>query len=69
MLHYAAANGMLSATHMLAIAGAELNLLDSEQNSPLVSAILAFKNEVVKYLIKAGASITLKVRVTILLYD
>lgn len=61
LLHYATTNGMLATSHMLVVAGAELDSLDKEQNSPLVSAICAFKNDVVRYLIKAGASITLKV--------
>ncbi|KAF2905274.1 hypothetical protein ILUMI_00894 [Ignelater luminosus] len=60
VLHYAALNGMLSIIHMLVVAGAELDVLDKEQNTALVCAILAFKNNIVKYLIKAGASITLK---------
>lgn len=52
---------MLSVIHMLVMAGAELDVLDKDQNTALVCAILAFKNNIVKYLIKAGASITLKV--------
>lgn len=61
-LHYAAQNGLLAAVHMLNVAGIELDMLDKEQNSPLLLAILALKNNVVRYLIKVGANITLKVR-------
>lgn len=62
VLHYASQNGALSSVHLLVIAGAELDVFDKEQNTALVCAILALQNDIVKYLIKAGASITLKVR-------
>lgn len=62
VLHFASKHGLPSILHMLVLAGAELNVYDKEQNTPLSCAILAFKNDAVKYLIKAGSSITLKVR-------
>lgn len=61
VLHYASREGLLAIVHMLLVAGAEHDVLDKEQNTPLMLAIQAFKNTVVKYLIKSGASITLKV--------
>ncbi|GLV41275.1 G9a [Carabus blaptoides fortunei] len=60
VLHYASREGLLAIVHMLLVAGAEHDVLDKEQNTPLMLAIQAFKNTVVKYLIKSGASITLK---------
>lgn len=65
ILHYAAKAGLLPAVHMLRAAGAEVDSLDKERNTPLTTAILAFKNDIVKYLIKAGASFTLKVRILV----
>lgn len=61
LLHYASHEGLLAIAHMLIIAGSELNILDKDQNTPLMLAILAFKNTIVKYLIKSGANITIKV--------
>ncbi|KAK4881578.1 hypothetical protein RN001_004897 [Aquatica leii] len=63
VLHYAAENNMLTVVHLLVLAGAEVDVLNKDQNTPIVCAILAFKNSIVKYLIKAGASIYLKVSV------
>ncbi|KAF5275890.1 hypothetical protein FQR65_LT04129 [Abscondita terminalis] len=60
VLHYAAENDMLTIVHLLVMGGAEVNVLNKEQNTPIVCAILAYKNNIVKYLIKAGASIDLK---------
>lgn len=62
VLHCAAKSGLVPAVHMLRVAGAEVDGLDKEQNTPLTVAILSSKNDVVKYLIKAGANLTLKVR-------
>lgn len=61
IMHFAARIGVLSAIHLLRVAGAEMDTLDKERNTPLTLAITSFKNEVAKYLIKAGASLTLKV--------
>ncbi|KAF5280661.1 hypothetical protein FQA39_LY05309 [Lamprigera yunnana] len=67
VLHYAAENNILTAVHLLVMAGAEVDVLNKEQNTPIVCAILAFKNNIVKYLIKAGASINLKVRTSLMI--
>lgn len=61
VMHFAAKIGLLPAVHILKVAGAEIDTLDKERNSPLILAITSFKNEVVRYLVKAGASLTLKV--------
>ncbi|KAB0789966.1 hypothetical protein PPYR_15746 [Photinus pyralis] len=59
-LHYAAEIGNLTAVHLLVLAGADLDVFNKEQHTPIVCSILAFKHNVVKYLIKAGASLDLK---------
>lgn len=59
-LHVAAANGHLPAVHILLQAQAQINAIDAEQHTPLISAIMAKHNDVVKYLIKCGADLTLK---------
>lgn len=61
VMHFAARIGGLPAVHLLRVAGAEIDTLDKERNTPLTLAINSFKNEVARYLIKAGASLTLKV--------
>lgn len=60
-LHFAAANGHITLTHVLLQARAQLDALDSEQNTPLSLAIVGKHNDVVKYLIKCGADLLLKV--------
>lgn len=60
-LHAASAGGYLILVHILTQAGAQLDQLDKEQNSPLILAIQNSHNDIVKYLIKAGANISLKV--------
>lgn len=60
-LHVAAANGHLAAVHILLQAQAQINALDSEQNTPLSVATTSKHNDVVKYLIKCGADLLLKV--------
>ncbi|KAI4459833.1 g9a isoform b [Holotrichia oblita] len=60
VIHYCAKHGHLPAMHMLLVAGIELDLLDKDQNTPLMVAVLSFKNDIVKYLIKAGANISFK---------
>lgn len=60
-LHVAAGNGHLPAVHILLQAKAQINVLDGEQNTPLTAAINAKHNDIVKYLIKCGADLVLKV--------
>ena len=60
-LHVAAAGGHLPAVHILLQAQAQINVFDAEQNTPLTAAINAKHNDVVKYLIKCGANLILKV--------
>lgn len=60
-LHAACANGFISVVHVLTQAGVQLDTLDKEHNTALILATQNGHNDIVKYLIKAGASITLKV--------
>ncbi|XP_073987108.1 histone-lysine N-methyltransferase G9a isoform X1 [Rhodnius prolixus] len=54
-LHAASAGGHLIIVHLLISAGAHKEVLDKSQYTPLMLAILNNHNEIVKYLIKAGA--------------
>lgn len=60
-LHAACHGGHLSLVHLLLQAGADPDTLDRDQNTPLMLACAAAHNPVVKYLVKAGASVTLRV--------
>ena len=60
-LHVAASEGHVLTAHILVQAGAELDALDDEQNTPLMLACHYGQGEVVKYLLQAGADMTLKV--------
>lgn len=60
-LHTASANGYLTIVHILRQAGAQLDALDKEQNTSLMLAAMNHKNDVLKYLIKAGANLSFKV--------
>ncbi|CAB3372667.1 Hypothetical predicted protein [Cloeon dipterum] len=59
-LHAAAGKGHLATVHLLVQAGAQLDVMDSEQMTPLMVAVVTEHNPVLKYLIKAGASLTIK---------
>ncbi|XP_046985834.1 histone-lysine N-methyltransferase EHMT2 isoform X1 [Schistocerca americana] len=59
-LHIAASEGNLAAVHILLQSGAQIDLMDQDQNTPLILAAQAGRNAIVEYLIKAGASVTLK---------
>ncbi|KAJ4426392.1 hypothetical protein ANN_27206 [Periplaneta americana] len=59
-LHAACAGGHLSAVHILLQAGAHLDVLDRDQNTPLMLAALSNHKEIVKYLVKAGANVMIK---------
>ena len=60
-LHAACAGGHLSVVHILLQVGANMDVLDREQNTPLMLAAVANHSAVVKYLVKAGANVMLKV--------
>lgn len=60
-LHIAAALGHVTVVHVLLQARTQINAMDAEQNTPLTLAILARHNDIVKYLIKCGADLVLKV--------
>ncbi|KAJ8921859.1 hypothetical protein NQ315_008491 [Exocentrus adspersus] len=60
LLHFAAQQGLVGVCHVLVTAGIEIDLLDKEQNTALMLAIVANKNDVVEYLIKAGTTLTIK---------
>lgn len=61
-LHAASAGGHLIIVHLLISAGAHKEVLDKSQYTPLMLAILNNHNEIVKYLIKAGADPQFKVK-------
>lgn len=60
-LHAASLGGYLTVVHLLLQAGAHTDVLDRDQNTPLMLACANSHNDVVKYLVKAGASVTFKV--------
>jgi len=60
-LHIAASLGYVTLVHLLIQAGLPIDLLDSEQHSALTISILNNQTDVVKYLVKAGAALMLKV--------
>nr|CAD7460688.1 unnamed protein product [Timema tahoe] len=60
VLHLSSSSGHLNVVQILVQAGAQLDVLDRAQNTPLMLAVLEGKNEVVNFLIKAGASVMLK---------
>jgi [histone H3]-lysine9 N-trimethyltransferase EHMT len=60
-LHIAAEKGHLATVHLLVQAGAQLDVMDDEQMTPLMLSVLFEHNPVLKYLVKAGASLTIKV--------
>ena len=59
-LHVAAAEGHVLTTHILVQAGATLDDLDDEQNTALMIASQEGKSDIVRYLLQAGADLTLK---------
>lgn len=61
-LHAACSGGHLSVVHILLQAGAHLDVLDRDHNTPLMLAAVSNHNDIVKYLVKAGANVMLKVR-------
>ena len=60
-LHAAAFNGHLAVIHVILQCGATLDKLDHSQNSPLSLALIQGHNDIVKYLIQSGSSVSLKV--------
>lgn len=60
-LHVAASLGHVTMVHLLMQAGLPIDLLDADLQSPMSLAIIAGHLDVVKYLVKAGASLILKV--------
>lgn len=60
-LHVAAAYGSVAALHILVMAGATLDMTDNQLMTPLMIAITKEQNEVVHYLVQAGASLMAKV--------
>jgi len=61
-LHIAAEKGHLATVHLLVQAGAQLDVMDNEQMTPLMLSVTCEHNPVLKYLVKAGASLTIKVK-------
>ena len=59
-LHIAAEKGFLACVHVLVQAGAQLDVLDRNQLSPLMLCAASGKSDVVKYLMRIGADATLK---------
>ena len=60
-LHAAASNGRIACVHILAVSGAKLDATDCNLMTPLMIAITKQNDEIVKYLIQAGASLQAKV--------
>lgn len=60
-LHAAAFSGHLAVIHIILQCGATLDKLDHSQNSPLSLALIQGHNDIVKYLIQSGSSVSLKV--------
>lgn len=60
LLHYAAYRGYLEMCHLLISLNVPINEMDKEQNTPLMLAITAHKIDVIQYLVRTGANITLK---------
>ncbi len=58
-LHIAASEGHVLTLHLLVQAGAELDTMDSEQNTALMLASTRGRAEAVRYLLRAGADLTL----------
>jgi euchromatic histone-lysine N-methyltransferase len=67
-LHAACSGGHLSVVHILLQAGAQLDVLDRDQNTPLMLAAVSNRDDIVKYLVKAGADVVLKVRMCLYLF-
>lgn len=61
-LHQACELGHIGIIHILVVLGAEINVFDKFQKTPLICAILSDQLEAVQYLIKAGCDLSLKVR-------
>ncbi|KAK2584128.1 hypothetical protein KPH14_006564 [Odynerus spinipes] len=59
-LHIAADKGHLSCVHVLVQAGAQLDVMDRNQLTPLMLAASKGKADVVKYLVRIGADVTMK---------
>ncbi|XP_023019599.2 histone-lysine N-methyltransferase EHMT2 [Leptinotarsa decemlineata] len=59
-LHYAAQKGFLKVCHLLVSSSLEVDDFDKEQNTPLMLAVSSNNNDVVQYLVRTGASITIK---------
>lgn len=61
-IHVACIGGHLATVHALQQAGALLDVMDREQNSPLLCILdNPSNNAIVKYLIKAGVDVNFKV--------
>lgn len=60
-MHVAASYGILAALHVLVLAGATIDMTDTQLMTPLMVAITKEQNDVVHYLIQAGASLMAKV--------
>ncbi|XP_063874460.1 histone-lysine N-methyltransferase EHMT1-like isoform X2 [Scylla paramamosain] len=59
-LHVAAAFGSVAALHILVMAGATIDMTDTQLMTPLMIAITKEQNNVVHYLVQAGASLMAK---------
>ncbi|XP_045581767.2 uncharacterized protein G9a isoform X3 [Procambarus clarkii] len=59
-MHVAAAYGSLAAMHVLTLAGATIDMTDTQLMTPLMVAITKEQNSIVHYLIQAGASLMAK---------
>lgn len=60
-LHAACHGGHLAVAHVLVQSGVAVDKMDTSLNTAVVVALVQGHNEIVKYLIRAGSSVSLKV--------
>lgn len=60
-LHLAVLKGSIQIVYLLVSNHIDVNVVDSDQNSALMLAVLEHKNDIVRYLVKANADVILKV--------
>ena len=68
-LHLAAMLGNVAVAHVLLMAGAALDLVDANLFTPLMLAIQKHQNNMVHYLVAAGAELQIKVHQVSYIYE
>lgn len=59
-MHIAADRGHLGCVHVLIQAGAQVDMMDKNQLTPLMLAAIEGRTDIVRYLVRVGADVTLK---------